>query len=382
MGLYQLKNPFVTTVYHGDKYFCDRQEELSGLVRNLENGSSTTLFSARRMGKTGLLHHTISHLPKDCKGVYVDIMATEDLNQFLNLLTTAIVKAIPERSNIGKKLWNFVKSMRPVIAFDTLSGEPQVTFDLDKEQVEYSISSVLQFLETQDYNTLIVIDEFQQITQYPEKKTEAWLRSQVQLLKRVLFIFSGSQEHLMSELFSSPERPFYRSTQMMRLGKIKDDVYRDFIIEKFREHKKEMPAEVCQEILDWCDTYTFYVQSVCNRVFSATTSAVTTELWKKQAEILLLEQEHLFYNYRNLLSNAQWQLLKAIAAEEKLYQPTGKDFIQKYKLGSSSIVLRSLEALIKYEMVLREYHEGGEGYYRVYDVFFQHWIKRKFVLNF
>jgi hypothetical protein len=54
---------------------------------------------------------------------------------------------------------------------------------------------------------VIAIDEFQQILEYPEKQTYACLRSVVQQLKNVCFVFSGSQQPLMTDLFANPERP-------------------------------------------------------------------------------------------------------------------------------------------------------------------------------
>jgi hypothetical protein len=55
-------NPFITRGYNGPELFCDRGEETRSLVRNAENGVSTTLISIRRMGKTCLIWHTMEGL--------------------------------------------------------------------------------------------------------------------------------------------------------------------------------------------------------------------------------------------------------------------------------------------------------------------------------
>lgn len=373
----KLKNPFPVVGYHGPEYFCDREPELNRLLLNIENGNSTTLMAIRRMGKTGLIQHLLYQLPVGWKGVYVDILPTDNLAQLLNMLSTSILKAIPERTSVGRKFWNLLKSMRPVISFNSLTNEPQISFDLKPRELQNNIIQVFQFLDKQEFRTLIALDEFQQILHYPEKNTDAWLRSIIQQLKKVVFIFSGSHQHLMSELFASPGRPFFRSTQLMTLGKIDKKTYRDFIINKFAGKKKEISNEVVDEMLDWCDVHTYYVQLLCNRVFSVAPKTVNSEFWKLQAVDLLHEQEQVFYNYRNLLTFLQWQLLTAIAMEGKVFSPTGQEFIQKHGLGSSASILRSLNALLKYELIYKAVNEKGENYYAVYDILFGQWARTK-----
>jgi len=264
------ENPFTSTGYIDKEHFCDREDETNILINNLQNGNSTTIISIRRIGKTGLIQHVLSQLPAGWKGIYVDILETENLNQFLNIIATGILNAMPEKSSTGKKFWNFVKSLRPLIKFDPLTGAPQASFDIKQTEVEMNINSVLQFLEKQENKILIAIDEFQQILNYPEKNTDAWLRTRIQLLKNINFIFSGSQQHLMTELFTSPKRPFFRSTSMLKLNKINKTVYRNFIVELFIRYKKEISPELAEEIIDWTAAHTYYVQQLCNRVFSVT----------------------------------------------------------------------------------------------------------------
>jgi DNA-binding MarR family transcriptional regulator len=112
-------------------------------------------------------------------------------------------------------------------------------------------------------------------------------------------------------------------------------------------------------------------------VFSATQEKTTPAIWKQQAYLLLKEQEPIFFAYRNMLTNPQWQLLKAIAREEAVYQPTSKEFLNRYLLGSSATVLRSLKTLQGYELVYKEFDTQGVPFYCVYDVFFQQWSKER-----
>jgi len=76
-----------------------------------------------------------------------------------------------------------------------------------------------------------------------------------------------------------------------------------------------------------------------------------------------------------LLTTAQWNLLKAIAKEGMVYQPTGSEFVGKFQLGNPASVKRSMEALVDKEMVYRESNKEGD-YFIVYDCFLSRWLER------
>ena len=214
-------NPFHLKGYHGATLFCNREKETLALIENLSNGINTTLFSIRRMGKTGLIYHVFNKLKRDkaVECIYLDIYATQSLSEFTNQIASAILQAFPKNNSIGKKFINLIKGLSPIISYDALTGAPEISFSYSQpKQYEYSLKELFTFLDNQNKEIVIAIDEFQQITQYPETNTEALLRTIIQQLKNVAFIFSGSQKHLMLEMFSSSKRPFFSSTSPLHLN--------------------------------------------------------------------------------------------------------------------------------------------------------------------
>lgn len=369
------ENPFLISGYHSPDYFCDRKNETSRLLSHIQNGQNVTLTSVRRIGKTGLIKHLFYNLPAGWRGIYADILATENLQGFLSVLTTAILNAVTEKESLGKKIWTFVKSMRPVISFDPLTNLPQASFELRQADTEMHISSIMQFLEKQDFNIIIAIDEFQQITRYPEKNTDAWLRSVIQHMTNVRFVFAGSQQHIINDMFSLPSGPFFSSTAVLAIDKIDQHEYRDFIADWFRRKNRSVSNEIIDDMLLWSCLHTYYVQLICNRVFATGQKKITDATWREEAYKLLKEQENIFFNYRSMLTNPQWQLMKAVAREGVVTTPTSKDFISRYQLGSPSTVLRSLNSLIKDELLYSAYTPEGMVYYSIYDILFRRWTE-------
>ena len=234
---------------------------------------------------------------------------------------------------------------------------------------------MFDFLEKQQTPIIIAIDEVQQIANYPEKNTEAILRTIIQTLKNITFIFSGSHKHLLLEMFNSAKRPFFSSTQTISLGSIPKEKYTEFILKLFNDNKKNIDSNSIEFILKWTRKHTYYTQALCNKIFTQSKSNITKELVFQACDTLLKEQEGVFFQYRNLLTSSQWNLLKAIAKEDKVFQPTGNTFISKYSLGNPASVKRSLEALVTKEMVHKETTET-ENYYQVYDCFLSRWLER------
>lgn len=176
-------------------------------------------------------------------------------------------------------------------------------------------------------------------------------------------------------MFNHPNRPFLSSTSFVRLGKIEKEIYKQFIKEKFEVAKWQVDESAIDELLEWTDVHTYYVQLLCNRIYHAGHRKLTSLAWKVEAMRILEEIEHTYLNIRNLLTKVQWDLLTAIAKEEKLFSPTAGDFLRKNNLKSSAGVLRALDALVEKEIVYFDYDELGDKYYRVVDTLMIRWFQ-------
>lgn len=374
-----IANPFLTNGYESPSSFCDRINETNILIRNVQNGMNTTLFSMRRMGKTGLLHHTIYQLERkrQAYGIHIDIFATQNLQDFTNQLASSILQKFPQKVGFGKQFIEFIKRLHPIISYDNLTGQPEITFDYNQtKRHETSIEQILKFLDSQKKLCVIAIDEFQQITHYPEKNVEALLRTYIQKLKNVRFIFSGSHKHLLHDLFNDVKRPFFASTQMLNLGSIDKKMYAAFILKKMLEHKKNITTEAIDYILEFTNTHTYYTQVLCNRIFATGVKKIDLNFATYHSHQILQEQEGIYYQYNKLLTNIQWQLLKAIAKDEKVYAITSKKFSSNHQVGTASNIQRATEALLNKEMIYTEQDTKGT-YFQVYDCFLMRWLQLK-----
>lgn len=368
-------NPFVCHGYESPKYFCDREVETKNMLKSLQNGRNITLISPRRLGKTGLIWNAFHHIQsenKDAICLYMDIFPTQNQHELVNMLGAAVLNnALSRGKAFGKKVMKFLGALRPVVGVDPMTGLPNVTLNADPTQADMSLKSIFSLLGTLDKEVFLAIDEFQQITEYPESGTEALLRSHIQFLHNVHFIFSGSKQHLMSEMFLSPKRPFYQSTDIMNLLPLEEETYYGFANGFFEGKGGHLDREVFHELYATFGGYTWYIQSVLNRLYESFKKVDSVQ--QLRATILsVTESKAPQYEYlTQMLTSNQFAVLRAIAREELATEPTGKDFLKKHKLPSASSVKTAMETLTDKELVYRL----PEGYI-VYDRFLGIWLSR------
>ena len=374
----KLVNPFVIKGYVSKEYFCGRKTELETLHRNVLNGCNTTLISPRKMGKSGLIFRYFDDLQAEIQAIYVDIYSSRSLNDFIKLMAEAILLKFPEKSKIGKEFMKFLKGLRPVISFNPFTNLPQIQIEYQSPQeVIYTLQGVLTFLEEQNTPIVVAIDEFQQINVYPEKNVEAILRTYIQQLKNIQFIFCGSNKSMMTEMFTHAKRPFFASTRLLYLDKIDQTEYKIFVKNHFEANKKYISDDALSAILEWTKSHTYYTQNLCNYIFSMKTNNIDIETVKSAMDDILKENESFFFQYRQLLTPAQWNFMIAVAKENEVTQITSQKFLSQYHIGTPANSRRILQALIDKELILENWSQENSSY-QVYDVFLSRWLEVKY----
>lgn len=370
-----LTNPFIYQGYESPKYFCDREVETTTLLSHLKNGRNVTLISPRRIGKTGLIKNTFYHLKeqeKDATCLYIDIFATKNLHDFVELLGVMVINEIVRKNaSFIEKTISFFSALRPVLSMDPLTGEPSVSITVEPSKEDITIQSIFNYLNDSEQEVYIAIDEFQQIAEYPEKGTEALLRSYIQFAQHVHFIFSGSKFHLMAEIFGSPKHPFYQSTEMMGLKPLDSDVYYDFCLQFFKEKGGNIEKDIFEYLYNMFEGHTWYIQCIMNRLYEANTNVESIEQVNAAILSILAGREPQFESLSQFFTDNQFSLLKAIAKEGIVAQPTAGRFIKSHNLSGASSTKAALKVLENKELVYRK----PEGYI-IYDRFMDLWLKR------
>ena len=368
-------NPFIITGYISPKYFCDREVETKKIIEAIRNNRNLTLYSLRRIGKTGLMQHVFYKLKKEYELFYIDIHSTSNLADFINILGDSLIGKLDSTSSkFIKRVGEIFSSLKPSISFDALTGNTTVNLSIDSQaEAKQSLNKIFKYIESSGKKVVLAIDEFQQIASYPEKNIEELLRSHIQQTKNISYLFAGSSKHLITSMFTDKKRPFYQSTELMHLEKIDKKKYSKFIIKNFEYYGKSIAVEDVEFILNWTKTHTFFVQYVCNKLFSTGINKINIKLIKQTLFSILKENEDSYNQIKILLPKNQWNLLRAISLEDGIEQISAQSFISKHHLSSPSSIALALKALLHKELIT-----FIDKKYQLENVFLQRWIEREF----
>lgn len=374
-----MENPFYITGIIPEPYFCDREKETTWFIRTLENKAHTLLTSPRRMGKTQLIRHVFEQpsIKDNCYTFYTDIYPTTSLHELVLFLSKEIYSVlVPKGKAVIDKFLAGLHSLAGSIGYDPISGLP--TFDIklgDIHAPELTLEEIFRYLEQADKPCVFAIDEFQQIALYPEKNVEALLRAHIQKMNNCLFIYAGSNRHILENMFNSAAKPFYNSAEQIYLDCIPKDVYTAFANEQFSKAGRKILPEAVSLAYDLFEGHTYYVHNVLHNAFAylnANKVIDESDIHETLSNILE-EKGRTFASVMNQLNFQQKETLIAIAKEGKARGVTSVAFVKKHALKSPSSVQYAISALLDKQLLTYQNEERTKTY-SVSDRFLEMWI--------
>lgn len=371
----QINNPFIVYGYKGPAYFCDREQETERIVSALDSERNVTLVAPRRMGKTGLIKHVFNKIESESSETrcfYIDIYATHSIDELVGLLASTIIgKLDTVTQSVLRGIQTFFSRWSPRVSIDQMTGMPSVTLDIREGEGHESLKQVFEYMRQSGRRCYVAIDEFQQILSYGETGVEALMRSYIQFLPNVYFIFSGSQQHVMEQMFMSADRPFFQSSMVVALQGIDRVAYRSFANHHLGGQNREIDERTFDYVYDMARGVTWYVQSVLHAIYDHREEPIDRGLVDYVVEELVEEQTMSYQNYCLWLTTNQRLLLRAIAADGMVGAPLSQAFISRHRLPAASSVKTALRALEDKQLVSRT----PEGY-MVSDLFFSLWLRK------
>lgn len=370
-----INNPFIISGYEGSEYFCDREEETRQLDYEIANGNNVALIATRRMGKSGLIEHYFN-LPRIKEHYYtffIDIYDILSLKEFVQKLSKEILMRLqPHGTRVMQRFWDTMRSLQAGISFSP-TGEPSFNVQIgDIQAEETTLEEIFRYLEFADKPCIVAIDEFQQIAGFPEQNVEAKLRTHVQHCHNAQFIFSGSQRHTMSAMFTNASRPFYQSVSIMHLACINPIVYDEFAKALFAKAGKVLADGVTEQVYRISHGVTWYTQKLFNTLYANTASGETCmpEQVNEALDYIIKTQTYSYEEVLFRLPAKQKMVLVALAKNGPAQSITSGAFIRKYRLSSASTVQSAIKGLLEKDFITCE-----QGIYTVYDIFMAYWLK-------
>lgn len=362
---------FPLTTAHG-KSFCNRKEELRHLTRNIEAVKPTLIMSPRRYGKTSLVLRAFEL--KKIKYAYIDLykeLSEEDIERsVINGIGQLLGKLETKPKQLLKLASEFFSDLRVKVGFDDLGLSLEVSGKRKKpaDSMQEALLKLHDLAKKRKVYAVFFMDEFQRLAEIaPNHSIEAALRQVVQTSRNIIYVFSGSNRHLIEDMFFDRNRPFYKLCDVLRLGRISGAHYAPYIQKAaLYRWNKELSDEALESILALTENHPYYVNLLCSKLWLREKLPEKNDpeiFWNRSVEESLSQIEKEI----DLLSFNQKKLLISFARFGETAQPTGQEFSKKAGLSSTSLA-QALSVLIEKDYL----YKNAQGFYCILDPLIKH----------
>ena len=369
------KNPFIYGGRVSGDAFCNRESEIWELLEAIRGRQHVIIYSQRRFGKTSLVWKILEETQKEgIIPVYADLYPISTLGEFIEEYAKAIARTLSMHEKAKRLMRELFSRLHLSMGIDT-AGNPQwsVGFDRSRESETFDevVSSMENYLKRKGKYGVVVFDEFQQITDTNGEKTERRLRSAVQTHERVSYLFVGSKRHLLLDLFSNPNRPFYRSGKIFPLEKIDLDHLQGFIKKRYNGAGVDIDQKTLELIVETTECHPYYTQYLCHVLYDIMEKRrIRTDDVPKAIDLLLSRESTAYMNTWDLLTHRQKQALVALSETGPGESPFRPEILRRFNISQPAVMIRALGSLVNKDLVDREGRR-----YDIIDLFFKRWIK-------
>ena len=365
-----MKKLFVTGVPVTGDDFAGRAEELTRIKYSLQNGQSIVLIAPRRFGKTSLILTVLEELQR--RGFYV-----ADVDLFTIISKERLAETIVEKILENKKVSNIVGRIKKGISqtFRNIEirqviedyeivlkfAEPHVDAD---ELLETALDFPQKFAEKEERDIYFFYDEFGEVAKLDGEPLIKLMRGKFQRHSHVCYIFAGSHESLMKELFTKQKSAFYKFARVIYLEEIAFSDFTNYIRRRFKQEGISIPDEAIKGILEKTRGHPYYTQLLCGSVhylIADRKKVVETKDVEESYEDALISERTYLEKMWEELTPTQLETLFRVVSSESLYSNEAK-----------INVARSVQSLLLKGILKKT----GRGKYRIIDPFFEEFLRR------
>lgn len=338
-------------------FFPDRSEECARIGRFLASPNHLILTGPKGSGKTSLVLTAVHATSRPF--VYVDVSQALSVTDLAALLLQSFLSLFaPEDFRdlvAGFRAW-------PTITYDAGTNTFGASFPAgaNPDAALEDVLSVLEKKSDPERRLVVIFDEFQEILSLGAG-LDGKLRTILQLQENINYVFVGSRESAMTELFGNVRSPFFHFGLVMRPA----EHPRDEIARRLAEHwapvAKERSQELAEKVLAVTNARPPYTRMLAETVEEA--------LLLKVDDPLSFALGRLMHRH-NLDYERQW----------RSFNLTNRKVIEAVSRNAPLHVLTDLRESTVYTAAGRLVKEGvliRTSRYEVEDPFFALWIRRQ-----
>ncbi len=281
-----------------------RAVDVREIGSTLAGGASVVVAGARRTGKTSVCDAALDRLAK--RGLYtvaVDLFRIATPAEFAETLVAATIsnrsglrRILHQTRRAGRFVADALQTSTVVKSKVQLGDELEIAFqpglaarDPDR-YLDYALALPGRIALADGKQVVVFFDEFQEISSSgqpygdPDRLTKR-MRAIFQRSTDVSFLFAGSMEHLMRDLFTPSQRALHQFGGFHDLRPIDHLAWTEGLTERFEADSCEVESSALERIVDYGELHPRTTMLIAQKAHLA-----TVELDTRQVDVSIAEQ--------------------------------------------------------------------------------------------
>ncbi len=361
-----MKNPFKFGSIVDDPYFTNRTVEMQKVRSMISSDNHLILISPRRYGKSSLIFKVVERLNRPV--IALDLQLITSTSDLAAQLLKRIYRVFP-----FERVRQYVRHFRiiPSITVNPVTNAVDVSFNPESSHLSMieDVLNLIEQLSKKNKKLIVIFDELQEAKRI-DPTLLGQLRSIMQHHQKVNYIFLGSQESLIREIFEKKKSPFYHFGLIIPLGKIPYTDFETYLNDRFTQITNEA-TQIVREILEITKCHPYYTQQLAFVVWEQLNmnSLVSTALDRAVSELIHthdIDYERIWTNF----NRTDKKLLIGLSISG--LSPLSEKFIRRFDIGASSTAFSSLKRLMNSGYITK-----NENKHEIDDPFFSLWINQR-----
>ena len=361
-----MNNPFKFGSIVDGPFFTNRVEEIEKLKNVLNSENHLIIISPRRFGKTSLIQKVVKELKRPI--ISLDLQLITGVEDLASQLLKRVYRVYPfER--VKQLIRNF--KVIPLLSMNPFNNEVEVSFQPTTPSLPLieDVLNLIECLGEKDKKPIVILDEFQEVNRIASG-LDRQLRSIMQQHQHINYVFLGSMESLMQNIFEKKKSPFYHFGMLYPLGKIPSPAFKNYLSAGFINITDKAEA-LSAAILEFTDCHPYYTQQLAYKVWELVEKEKNIENPVLQAiEELVSIHDMDYERLWNTFNQTDKKVLIGLSLKE--LSPLTEAFQRKYSITAASTTFSSIKRLMQMGYILK-----NKKTYAIDDPFYVQWIKHK-----
>jgi AAA+ ATPase superfamily predicted ATPase len=356
-----MDNPFKFGTIVSEDFFTNSALEYDQLSQIITSCNHVIMIAPRRFGKTSLVNKVVENTNRPV--LWLDLQLLTSTGDFANQLLKQLFKKYP-----FEKLKYLVRNFRiiPTLSIDPVTNNVEVGFQphIDSFVHLEDVLNLIEKLGEEKVRPIVVFDEFQELLSLGESLDKR-LRAVIQFHKNINYVFMGSVETMMKQIFESKKSPFYHFGQLFTLDKIPYSDFFTFLQTRFVTIT-DQASEISTQILNFSHCHPHYTQQLAFHLWMILErKAYFENIVNETIDAIIQQHDNDFERLWNTFNHTDKNVLIEVAFEQTNLLSTTA--LLK-KTSASSTVFSALKRLTVKGILIKTKN------YEIDDPFFKKWI--------